>query len=212
MSDTAFTVQFLRDKPPTWFDVCKQISAKEAADRAGIPLTQHGKRYLAKCFLHDDHHASLSFYDDGRYYCFSCKASGDAVKLYELYYNLSPNDAAKRLLADFGLAEPTPCSPTSCAPTAGETPPRAPTAGDVQDAAETIRQRRIDELLSIIRRVDSEISLMEQKKVFGDAEQAKLYVITAAKSAAKDLISRLEMFSPADLVQWIAEGASIDAI
>lgn len=186
----------------TWFDSCKSISAKDAADRIGIPLKQHGNRHVAKCFLHDDKTASMTFYDDGRFYCFSCKASGDAVELYKLYYNLDPSSAAKQLLADFGLSEPAPGAPIART--------KQPTAKDLQDSVEMVRERKVDELLIIKRKAEDQLILIEKKPVLNDAEQDKLYKLVATISAAKELIARLDMLQPTDLIEWVSEGASID--
>ena len=186
----------------TWFDVGKGISAKDAADRIGIPLKQHGIRHVAKCFLHDEKTASLTFYDDGRFYCFSCKASGDAVELYKLYYKLDSSAAAKQLLADFGLSEPAPGAPIART--------KQPTAKDLQDSVEMVRERKVNELLTIKRKAEDQLILIEKKPVLNDAEKDKLYKLVATVSAAKELIARLDMLEPADLVKWVSEGASID--
>ncbi len=188
----------------TWFDVGKGISAKDAADRIGIPLKQHGIRHVAKCFLHDEKTASLTFYDDGRFYCFSCKASGDAVELYKLYYKLDSSAAAKQLLADFGLSEPAPGAPIART--------KQPTAKDLQDSVEMVRERKVNELLTIKRKAEDQLILIEKKPVLNDAEKDKLYKLVATVSAAKELIARLDMLEPADLVKWVSEGASIDGI
>ena len=54
------------------------------------------------CPLHADNTASLKVYTDN-WYCYSCNAGGDAVKLVTLIDNLKPIDAARRIDNTFSL-------------------------------------------------------------------------------------------------------------
>ena len=46
----------------------------------------------------------MKIYDD-HFYCFSCQCGGDAISLVSQLFSLSPLDAAKKLHADFGIAD-----------------------------------------------------------------------------------------------------------
>jgi len=182
------------------FDACKGIQASDAAQRVGIPLKQNGSRYWAHCFLHEDKTRSMVFYEDGRFHCFSCKASGDAVKLYELLYNLPPSQAASRLVSDYGLS------------VQGENLTALKTASverisasKLKQDTELIRETRINELLTLKRKAEHDLALIE-------VETDRPFDLVNVISAAKDKIYRLEMMSPSDLVEWVAKGASLDDI
>lgn len=187
----------------TLFETCKQITAKEAAGKAGIDLDQRGDKSWGHCFLHEDNHPSLAFYDDGGFYCFSCKAGGDSVKLYELLYGLPPADAAKRLLTDFGLASDD---------IATGKPVKRFTGRDLKNATETVRERRIDELLTIKRKALKRIDTIEQKADLSEDDRLRVMQLQAAASNADFMITMLESYSPSDLTVWVAGGASINGI
>ncbi len=46
----------------------------------------------------------MKIYDD-HFYCFSCQCGGDAIRLVSQLFSLSPLEAAKKLQADFGIAD-----------------------------------------------------------------------------------------------------------
>lgn len=75
----------------------KQTPASTIAEQQGIFLKQHGNRHWAHCPFHEDKHASLCFYPDGRWYCFSCKAGGDSVDLLAQLKNISLKKAAEEI-------------------------------------------------------------------------------------------------------------------
>ncbi len=69
-----------------------------------IELKKSGQGYVGLCPFHGE--KTPSFHVDegkGYYYCFGCKASGDAVKFIEEYEKLSPVDAAKFLADKYGV-------------------------------------------------------------------------------------------------------------
>lgn len=88
------------------FEAVRHISAREAAERAGISLIQRGGKCWARCPLHGEKTPSLRLYDEPErgFYCFGCHRGGDSVKLYSELFKLSPLDAAKALAAAFGIA------------------------------------------------------------------------------------------------------------
>jgi hypothetical protein len=47
----------------------------------------------------------MLFYDGGGFRCFGCGKSGDATNFVALYYRISALDAAKLIVADFGIGE-----------------------------------------------------------------------------------------------------------
>lgn len=46
----------------------------------------------------------MKIYDD-HFYCFSCQCGGDVIRLVSQLFSLSPLEAAKKLQADFGIAD-----------------------------------------------------------------------------------------------------------
>ena len=179
------------------YDSCKSISAKEAAERAGLHLTAKGRKHWTNCFLHDDRTASLAIYDDGGWYCFSCHAGGDAVKLYELLYDLKPADAAKKLSDDFDVKP------------SGQAPRRILTARDLNRAIGDIRWRRVNQLLNIKYK-----ALERRRQIEQDTPMAfdKIYIEIAKESAAQDLSYRIELMADVDLLAWIKKGGTLNDI
>jgi len=86
------------------FDLARKIPVQEAARRAGLPMRMRGARGWAKCPMHGEKTASLCLYEGDRgFYCFGCHEGGDAIRLYERIFHLSPKEAVLRLAGDFGL-------------------------------------------------------------------------------------------------------------
>ena len=69
-----------------------------AAERYGYTPTKNG---MIRCPFHADKRPSMKV--DERYYCFGCGATGDAVDLTAAIFGLSPGQAVKKLISDFGL-------------------------------------------------------------------------------------------------------------
>ena len=90
------------------FDVCRSVSALDAAHRLGINVKQRGSSGWALCPLHGEReHASLCFYSGTKgWYCYGCHKGGDAVRLYQEYLGLDALDAARQLAQDFCLPVP----------------------------------------------------------------------------------------------------------
>jgi hypothetical protein len=76
------------------------VSLREVAQRYGIDVNRYGK---ALCPFHNDRHPSLYVADD-HYYCFACGEHGDVIDFVGRLFQLSPYDAARKLLADFHLS------------------------------------------------------------------------------------------------------------
>ena len=82
------------------FETVKQaVTVKEAAQFYGIEVKRGG---IACCPFHDDKNPSMKLNED-YFYCFGCGASGDVIDLTARLYNLSPKEAAEKLVQDFGL-------------------------------------------------------------------------------------------------------------
>ena len=82
------------------------VSLREVAQRYGIDVNRYGK---ALCPFHNDWHPSLYVADD-HYYCFACGEHGDVIDFVGRLFQLSPYDAARKLMADFHLRPDKPPS------------------------------------------------------------------------------------------------------
>ena len=82
------------------------VSCREAAERYGIDANRYGK---ALCPFHNDRHPSLYVADD-HYYCFACGERGDVIDFVGRLFQLSPYDAARKLMADIHLSPDKPPS------------------------------------------------------------------------------------------------------
>ena len=82
------------------FEAVKQsVTVREAAERYGIEVKRGG---MACCPFHDDKNPSMKLNEE-YFYCFGCGATGDVIDLTARLYNLSPKEAAEKLVQDFGL-------------------------------------------------------------------------------------------------------------
>ena len=89
------------------FEIVKEnINLREAAELYGIDVNRYGK---ALCPFHNDRHPSLYVADD-HYYCFACGEHGDVIAFVGKLFQLSPYDAARKLMADFHLSPDKPPS------------------------------------------------------------------------------------------------------
>mgnify|MGYP002270759718 CR=1 FL=1 len=79
---------------------------QEAAELYGIDVNRYGK---ALCPFHNDRHPSLYVADD-HYYCFACGEHGDVIDFVGRLFQLSPYNAARKLMADFHLSPDKPPS------------------------------------------------------------------------------------------------------
>lgn len=64
---------------------------------AGVYLRQVSGKHLGLCPIHGEKTASFWIYPDGRYKCFGCQASGDAIDLYQAIHNVDFATAKKAL-------------------------------------------------------------------------------------------------------------------
>ena len=89
------------------FEIVKYgVSCREAAERYGVEANHYG---MALCPFHNDRHPSLYVADD-HYYCFACGEHGDVIDFVGRLFQLSPYDAARKLMTDFHLSPDKPPS------------------------------------------------------------------------------------------------------
>ena len=89
------------------FEIVKYgVSCRDAAERYGVEVNHYG---MALCLFHNDRHPSLYVADD-HYYCFACGKHGDVIDFVGKLFQLSPYDAARKLMADFHLSPDKPPS------------------------------------------------------------------------------------------------------
>jgi len=80
----------------------EEVSAEDAARMYGIRIDHTGK---ALCPFHDDHRPSMTF-RSGRFRCWSCGATGNAIDLTMKLLGVDALGAVRRLDADFHLGLP----------------------------------------------------------------------------------------------------------
>ena len=76
------------------------ISVKQAAEHYGLKVSRNG---MACCPFHNDRHPSLKLNEE-YFFCFGCGAKGDVIDLVSKLFDLSSDEAAQRLAADFGIS------------------------------------------------------------------------------------------------------------
>ena len=86
--------------------VKENVNLREAAELYGIDVNRYGK---ALCPFHNDRHPSL-YVADNHFYCFACGEHGDVIGFVGRLFQLSPYDAARKLMADFHLSPDKPPS------------------------------------------------------------------------------------------------------
>ena len=89
------------------FEIIKEnVNLREAAELYGIDVNRYSK---ALCPFHNDRHPSLYVADD-HFYCFACREHGDVIDFVGRLFQLSPYNAARKLMADFHLSPDKPPS------------------------------------------------------------------------------------------------------
>ena len=80
------------------------VHPRMAAERYGLPIRQGN---MICCPFHDDRTPSMKLNEE-YFYCFGCGTHGDVIALTAQLFDLPPAEAAKKLAADFGIAEQKP--------------------------------------------------------------------------------------------------------
>ena len=89
------------------FEIVKEnVNLRETAELYGIDVNRYSK---ALCPFHNDRHPSLYVADD-HFYCFACREHGDVIDFVGRLFQLSPYNAARKLMADFHLSPDKPPS------------------------------------------------------------------------------------------------------
>ena len=79
-------------------------TVRQAAEHYGLKI---GQGNMVCCPFHADRTPSMKLNEE-YFYCFGCGAHGDVVALTAQLFDLPPAEAAKKLAADFGIAEQKP--------------------------------------------------------------------------------------------------------
>ena len=88
------------------FEAVKQsVTTRQAAEHFGIRVGRNG---MCVCPFHADKNPSMKV--DRRFHCFGCQADGDVIDFVGRLFQLSPYDAARKLMADFHLSPDKPPS------------------------------------------------------------------------------------------------------
>ena len=182
------------------FDAVRGIPASDAAERLNIQLRTNGSRSVACCPIHGEDTPSLTFYPDGRFYCFGCNAHGGAIELYQQVLNVSPLEAARALAADFNIIEPARGTPV---------PSRAPTAHDLKRALDRFKGKLWGALCD--RKHESNAGAEAIFAMFGDpaicAETSTFWAAVKQSADAENKLMQLEDASPAQLLALWKAGA-----
>ncbi|SFH20787.1 DNA primase [Desulfotomaculum arcticum] len=96
------------------FQLVKQINIVEIINRYNIvELKKRGRRWAARCPIHDDHSPSFVVFPNGTWKCFGCGEHGDGVDLVAKIFNLELIEAARMIARDFGIEVNKPLSSAS---------------------------------------------------------------------------------------------------
>lgn len=80
-------------------EIKEQVTSRDAAEYYGLEVTRNG---MVCCPFHDDRHPSMKV--DKNFYCFGCQEKGDVIRFVEKLFALSSQDAADKIISDFGLS------------------------------------------------------------------------------------------------------------
>ncbi|MBP3431914.1 MAG: DNA primase [Clostridia bacterium] len=96
-----------RGFPVEWLSELKRKNDLVSIASNYLQLQQKGRRYWACCPFHSEKTPSFSLNDeDGIYYCFGCKESGDVIKFVQKMENIDFMDAVKLLAERAGMEVP----------------------------------------------------------------------------------------------------------
>lgn len=175
------------------FDAVRDIPSFEAAARLNIRLYAHGDRSVARCPIHGEDTPSLTFYPDGRFFCFGCHEHGGAIELYQKVLNLPALEAARALAADFNIVEPARYTPA---------PRREPTAYDLKKVLDAFKGKRWGALCDIKHAANKRAAVIST--MIGDhAICMEIASFWAAIKEASDVdmqLYQLETARPAELL------------
>ncbi len=91
----------------SWLTELKRKNELATIASSYLHLEQKGRRFWACCPFHNEKTPSFSINnDDGIYYCFGCKESGDVIKFVQKLENVDFMDAVKILADKVGMEIP----------------------------------------------------------------------------------------------------------
>ena len=79
-------------------EIKKAVTARDAAVHYGHRVGRNG---MMRCPFHNDRTPSMKV--DQNFICFGCREKGDVIRFTEKLFGLTPCEAAKKLISDFGL-------------------------------------------------------------------------------------------------------------
>lgn len=82
-------------------DALNNLSCEEVAEKLGLKVEKH----KTLCFMHEDHHPSLTFWGKNRnlWWCFVCNKGGNAIDLVMKYSDLGFVQSCKWLGSQFNI-------------------------------------------------------------------------------------------------------------
>lgn len=161
------------------------LAASTVAERAGIPLKRRGGRQWAHCPFHGDKTPSMAFFENGRFYCFSCNAHGDAIDLHAQLNGLSLVEAARELQGS---------APAKAANT------KAQQARQLQRMVEAYKRQENDRLSSILHRANADICRLSDTIGINGLESERLCAALRAREAAIVELYYLDLAEPKELL------------
>lgn len=82
-------------------DIKQFVTIQDVVERyCGLHPARNGR---VPCPFHNGKDNNMALYDDGRYYCYVCGASGDQITFVRNMFNVDFITACKMLNQDFGL-------------------------------------------------------------------------------------------------------------
>ena len=89
-------------------ELLDKIDIVELARKYTDLTPDHGGAYRGKCPIHHGHNeSSFVVYPEGRYYCFSCHSSGNAIRLYSGITGEPFYQAVEKLCEEYEVDEAT---------------------------------------------------------------------------------------------------------
>ena len=79
-------------------EIKEAVTTRDAAVHYGHRINQSG---MMRCPFHNDRTPSMKV--DQNFICFGCQEKGDVIRFTEKLFGLTPFEAAKKLISDFGL-------------------------------------------------------------------------------------------------------------
>jgi len=184
------------------FEAVRHISAREAAERAGIPIHLRGGKAWTCCPIHGEQTPSMRLYEEPErgWCCFGCHRGGDAVRLYQELYRLEPLDAAKALAAAFGI----PVDDQS-----GPPPKPAPTVWNLKRALEQFRSDHLAALRGARTAADADCRSRAAADGPGAWDDPVFVRALRARAEADVVLDRLEG-APLDELAALMDGGTAE--